>query len=543
MKDSFRQSMAWLHTWAGLCSGWVLFFVFVTGSAAYFKHEITRWMKPEMPLRVEATHPPATIATQLAWEYLNRQPGQKTYWHITLPDDGRRAGYPGCSGFPVGCPNYPGLRGYPRDLTVQWAGNEVRLDSATGKELPDYIPARETEGGVLFDKMHHSLHYLPGKLGRNIVAICTLLTFLAIITGIVVHKKIFKDFFTFRHGKGQRSWLDGHNVVSVLALPFFLMITYSGLAEWGYMPKPLLDLPVKQQGKTFIATEIALPPPAAIPLAKIVAQAEQIFGTGQTSRISYDEKQGDSATIQVTRQWGTQYPFASRSEDELNFDPSTGALQEKQRTHGMAPAHQALWWLVGPHFAWFAGAGLRWLLFLSGLLGCVMIGTGLILWTVKRRSRHEKEGSAPSLGLRLVERLNVGVLVGLPIGVATYFWANRLLPVSMAERAEWETLCLFLSWAWVALYAFWRPIRKAWAESLWLATAAFGLIPLLNWLTTNKHLGQTIPHGDWVLAGVDLTTLALAAIFGAAAWKLRRRWSTRTADAPPPSLVTEEAKA
>lgn len=32
MKDGFRQSMAWLHTWTGLVMAWVLFFVFVPGA-------------------------------------------------------------------------------------------------------------------------------------------------------------------------------------------------------------------------------------------------------------------------------------------------------------------------------------------------------------------------------------------------------------------------------------------------------------------------------------------------------------------------------
>src|SRR3546814_13473285 len=48
VKDSFRQSMAWLHTWTGLLMGWLLFAMFVTGTAAYFQEEITRWMKPEL---------------------------------------------------------------------------------------------------------------------------------------------------------------------------------------------------------------------------------------------------------------------------------------------------------------------------------------------------------------------------------------------------------------------------------------------------------------------------------------------------------------
>lgn len=47
---------------------------------------------------------------------------------------------------------------------------------------------------------------------------------------------------------------------------------------------------------------------------------------------------------------------------------------------------------------------------------------------------------------------------------------------------------------------------------------------LRNALTTDKHLGATIAHGDWVLADIDLALLACAAVFGAAAWKLGRRW-------------------
>ncbi|XOT98199.1 PepSY domain-containing protein, partial [Alcaligenes pakistanensis] len=42
--------MAWLHTWVGLVVGWILFFVFVTGTAGYVDDEITRWMEPERPL-------------------------------------------------------------------------------------------------------------------------------------------------------------------------------------------------------------------------------------------------------------------------------------------------------------------------------------------------------------------------------------------------------------------------------------------------------------------------------------------------------------
>ena len=54
MKETFRASMAWLHTWAGLLLGWVLYFMFVTGTAGYLDTEIDRWMQPELPLVAQA---------------------------------------------------------------------------------------------------------------------------------------------------------------------------------------------------------------------------------------------------------------------------------------------------------------------------------------------------------------------------------------------------------------------------------------------------------------------------------------------------------
>ncbi|WP_164064772.1 PepSY domain-containing protein, partial [Serratia marcescens] len=60
----------------------------------------------------------------------------------------------------------------------------------------------------------------------------------AIITGVITHKKIFKDFFTFRKDKGLRSWLDFHNVSAVMALPYHAMITYTGIVTLMIMYLP-----------------------------------------------------------------------------------------------------------------------------------------------------------------------------------------------------------------------------------------------------------------------------------------------------------------
>jgi len=47
-------------------------------------------------------------------------------------------------------------------------------------------------------------------------------------------------------------------------------------------------------------------------------------------------------------------------------------------------------------------------------------------------------------------------------------------------------------------------------------------MPILNALTTNKHLGVTLNHGDWQYAGFDLTMLFIGFLFVFAALKFKQ---------------------
>lgn len=208
--------MAWLHTWMGLVLGWLLYFMFVTGTAGYLDTEIDRWMMPEAPPAVQGGD--AISAARLGLDWLAREAPAAHAWSVSLPVDR----------------NTPYLR-------VFWRGEargdrgRAELDAATGEP----IEARDTGGGQRLYRMHWRLQYLPDDVVAWLISIATLFMFVAMVTGVIVHKKIFKDFFTFRPGKGQRSWLDAHNAVSVLSLPFQLMITYSGLIFMMFTCMPL----------------------------------------------------------------------------------------------------------------------------------------------------------------------------------------------------------------------------------------------------------------------------------------------------------------
>jgi uncharacterized iron-regulated membrane protein len=511
MNGTFRQSMGWLHIWAGLVVGWVLFFMFITGTAGYFDTEIDRWMQPERPL-VQAAMP-VEQAAAIGLERLQaaapqaerwfigfphyRSPDLRTFWQLPPGPDGKR-----------------GLRG------------RETLDATTGAP----ISFRDTGGGQLLYRMHYELHYLPQTVAYWIAGICTMLMFAAIISGIVVHRRIFADFFTFRPSKGQRSWLDVHNILSVLALPFHIMITWSGLVFFAYLyMAPLIWVNYGNDDKaqqTFFDEAFGREdrlarsgtPAPLTPFGPVLQQAEHRLGMTPIQGINIYNPGDANARIVISS--NTQTP--SRGRIELAFNGVTGDLLRVTDSHS-APV--ATWQtLLGLHEGLFAGPVLRWLYFLSGLMGTAMIGAGLLLWTTKRRAKI-----GDTFGFRLVECLNIGTIAGLPVAIAAYFWANRLIPAGFEARAAWEAHVMFMTWALLLLHPVFRPTARAWIEQLWLAAAAFGLLPLLNALTTERHLGVTLPRSDWELAGFDLVMLAFGVAFAVVARYLARRQQTGTA--------------
>lgn len=526
--QGLRQSMAWLHTWSGLLVCWVLFLVFCGGTASYFKAEITVWMKPEFHASL-GHKVPAGDAAQRAVAYLQREAPDAERWFFTLPDDRN----PTLSLF------------WLRPARAEDAGKPSRarlesrtLDAASGEPIPG---ARQTRGGEFLYRLHFDLHYMPAIWARWIIGFCTMFMLVAILSGVITHRRIFADFFTFRARKGQRSWLDAHNAVAVLALPFHLMITYTGLVTLLFMYMPWgIEAVYKGNEQAFNAELAARAPrvkptsetaPLA-PIGPMLAQASAHWHGAAPRRLTVEAPNKANATVAMAREEGRQIGTATPT---VVFAGATGALKTTLGD-AVAPASATRWTMLGLHVAHFAPPLLRALFFASGLAGCLMVATGALLWAVKTRQRHAKRMAATGrtpFGLRLVEALNLGVIAGLPIAIGAYFWANRLLPVELAQRQATEIQTFFAAWAVAALLAQWRPTRAMWRVQLWVAAALFAGVPVLNALTTSTHLGVTLFHGPAVVAGFDLTALALGIGLGAAARMLGRRGAApRKAAAP-----------
>jgi uncharacterized iron-regulated membrane protein len=501
MMGGWRKSMGWLHTWVGLLLGWILFLVFATGTAAYFQDEITRWMQPEI-------HGPrdSIAGAEGALAYMQQHAQGAEQWSIQLPT--HRS---------VATMGYWKEKG---ETFLQWRDHAFMVDGH-GHE----VAVRETTGGWLLYRLHFDLHYVPVLWGRWIVGLAAMFMLVAIISGVITHKKIFTDFFTLRFGKGQRSWLDGHNLSAVLALPFHFMITYTGLVTLAsqYMPWGIPAAYDKPAEYYRDAVGVEPPPtrsgtPGTIaPLGDMLRKAREVWHGAEPGFVFIPIPGDANAVVKITR--GTGEDMGTRGET-LTFDAATGVMRTPPPVRGNAAQTESV--MVGLHAGRFAPPLLRWLYFLCGLAGTAMVATGLVLWTSKRRQQLP-DPERPYFGFRLVERLNIATIAGLPFGIACYFLANRLLPFAMDQRPAWEANSLFIGWGVLALVACVRPVKRAWVETLAVAAAGFLAVPVVNLVTTHRGLFASLATGDLVFASFDLTMIGCALLLGFCAWKVHHR--------------------
>ena len=566
-----RQSMSWLHTWASLILGWLLYAIFLTGTLSFFQNEITVWMKPELHQSVPQAS--QIQQTKVALDYLQQHHPQAGSWSIQLPNSRQNT-------------TQLTIREQGEDPRARRGGKRITLDSATGQVLE----ARDTRGGSFLYRFHFELYGLPRLWARWLVGVATLLMLVAIISGVITHKKIFKDFFTFRSGKGQRSWLDAHNATAVLALPFHIMITFSGLLLLMFMLMPWgieqiyenrgqflqeQNRAMQQGGKVENKNQAtnqrqganensaehgnlqtrgngesrrqrekpkAHPAPLA-DLTPILENAQLQWKSNPIGSINIIAPNTNQAQIELRALHGESVAHRNVYQT-LNFDGVTGQkiTDENDRLNNPSIPMSIYNVVTTLHEARGVDLALRWLLFLSGIVGTLMVATGLILWCVKRAPQQQKQGYK-SFGYRLVEVTNIAAIIGLPIACATYFYANRFIPSHLENRLDWEIRSFFIVWLLTLIYAMFRTHRQAWLELLALATVAFALLPIINFTTGGQALWNSIANDQWMIASFDLAMWVLATLFAYSFYKIKKHKGLPAKKSKVPKITAQETDA
>ena len=390
-------------------------------------------------------------------------------------------------------------------------GYESRtLDANTGQELK----LSATQGGDFFYSFHYQLYGIPYLIGRLIVCFAAFIMLIALVSGIITHKQMITDFFTLRTFKSQRSWLDFHNVSSVLALPFFLTITFTGLAIFFYLYLPWGMKKLYPDNSFQFFTEIrtvsqtsnSSSPPSKANMRSVgtlLEQVKQQWGDQALASIDVKNPNTDQAIITFKQ---LEDRSITLNQAEITFDGTGKILGNTRNNSAVATLYSGVY---GLHMATFAQPALRFAFFCSGILGCLMIASGLLLWSLKRQIQNKSNQF--NAGYYLVDRLNVATFVGLPIAMLSYLLANRLVHIAEATP-NYEIYTFFTVWGLSLIIALFTQKQYVWKSQI----VVFGLlalaIPLYDLIYLINH--QLIPDmkSYWIFLRVDLF-LMVCAIF------------------------------
>lgn len=546
MFPSLRLSMAWLHTWFGLVLGYVLMVCFFFGSLSVFDREIDRWAIPETRFEPQ---PMPSYDRMLASVFPRLEPEEEE-----LQAARARVGGPLPAELPVmNWSAYTTHRDPVLSLFAEFAvtnnpqdphdhvHGHLTVDPRSGEVLPH---DRLEIGSEFFYPMHYSLHLGWKNLGIWLVGIAALVMLAALVSGVVMHRRIFREFFTFRPRKHtRRSVLDLHNLTGVVALPFHFVFALSGLTIFAatYLPVSqtvLEPLALKHAVAEAQARGLAFQPSGIkAPLASVdpmVAEARRRWAArGMPGEVGFlrVEHVGDANSyVSVYRAGSDRVTLVGQT---VHFDGPSGRVIHEEPPP--APASAVNDFLTGLHLQHFEHWLLRGLYVLGGLAGCVCIATGFVFFVAKRKREHALAGRA---GARSVEALAVTAVTGMVLAALAILVANRLLPADLAHRGDWERGVFWAAWLLAFGHAWWRTaavrearMAPAWGEQCG-AIAALALTAVgLNWASTGDHLLKTLAAAYWPVAGVDLALLAVAATATGAARRLRRREAAAAAPA------------
>jgi uncharacterized iron-regulated membrane protein len=392
------------------------------------------------------------------------------------------------------------------------------------------LPAGDLKiGSEFFYPLHYGLHLTWFELGYWLVGLAALAMLAALVSGVVIHRKLVRELFTFRpRAQRQRAVLDLHNLSGVVALPFHFFFALTGLVLLAGMYFPVSETTLRSMSEAHLAAEAtstglpAEPAGIAAPLASVdamVADAQRRWQArdmaGEVGYLFINHPGDANGYVSLYRAGTDRVALTGQG---IHYRASSGELIREEPS--LPAAEAALEFMYGLHLQHFRHWPLRFLYLFGGLAGCACIATGFLFFVAKRRQQHARDGVT---SLRWVDAFAVATVTGIVIAALAMLVGNRLLPESLPARDDWQRLVFWLAWLAALAHAFVRSGggRTAWREQCVAVALLAVAAPLSNWISTGDHLLATLGRGYWPVAGVDLALLCTAALAVLAWWRLR----------------------
>jgi len=377
MQTVTRKSLYDIHSAAGIFVGLAVFIVCVSGAIAVFKWEIDLWLNPEFSKprdgSVELGVDEAVARFASAGLLDGRRPRI-----LVLPT-------PDIAYFTMLSPTTGDFR---RQASVHVNGGGL----VTPRKNHIYFFLRDL----------HVRLFLRGGWGRLAVGLIGIVMVVSVVTGVLIHKHIFRDILLMRWGRSLRVELsDLHKLIGVWAVLFHFVIALTGawLGLEGYL----------NRGARAVAAAVAAPAVAGEPsvtatpapderarIADMIAATERRIDGLQPAmvRIRYFGTERETVAVHgtVPGQFAQQYVNYA----EFHGGNAVPAFVRDVTKLGFVERLHAV---IEPlHYGYFGGFWVRLLYFLLGLTPGVLALSGALIWFDRTRRKRNAGGSREDRG-------------------------------------------------------------------------------------------------------------------------------------------------
>ncbi|MEM9599894.1 MAG: PepSY-associated TM helix domain-containing protein, partial [Pseudomonadota bacterium] len=401
-----------LHSWSGMVLGLFVYVICFTGSLALFAHEIISWEDPAKRLPIAESPAPMNDIYQAWLDELSQQ-GELEFVRFSYSD--------------VHEPYFTG------GADVEFEGGrheyiERRWDTRTG----DTLPERGDGLSRWILDFHRDLMWPQGlggrTIGRTIVGIAGVILLLSILTGVIAHTKIVKEFFTLRYQRSVRlKWQDTHKVLGLWGLPFFTMIAFTG-AVLGVVSilAPIVALLTFKGDQQALIDEVVGVPVAAAGIPADMLSVDDLV------TISHPDS-GQNPVFVNLHNYGDQnarfdlfYLSETKmmSYEAIQIDGVTGEIIPDAAISTETPGNRAVAAMSPLHYGTYGGIALKLLYFVLGIALSIVTIFGLMMWIERRL--HGNEGNKSELFYRRLSHMVTGTAVGLPLASIAIFHFDKV---------------------------------------------------------------------------------------------------------------------
>lgn len=414
--NTFTRAMLNAHQWLGILFCTLIWLVCVSGTLGVLLDEFAQWEAPAAP-RVEQADG-ALFARVAAAAFAEAHARGADHDLFVLGPT----------------PELPWMRAFA-------------FGEHEGTAEPPHLEwVADTEGRLLamphtpwtsFLRDHHERLHLPSPYGAWAVGIIGTLLLASLSSGLLAHRRIFRDAFRLRQGGSQRvANTDLHNRIGVWALPFHLIVSLTGsLLGLSGLIVMLLALAAYQGDQDKAIAALLGPQPgsdlSAAPLPEIAPMLREIEGRtpGATiMNVIYQHVGTAGQTVSIS----TAEPRHLARNENWTFDGEGRFLAKAGFTDGSIGMR--LYGMIQPlHFGTYGGIALKLVYVALGVGMCIVVATGPAMWLARRRGQGRP--------LPRTEKLWAALVWGQPAAYA----AAALAAIIAAEAGP--ALPLAVYWA------------------------------------------------------------------------------------------------